>query len=259
MDFGGLDPAMSDFGARYYDPYTVRWTTRDPLASKYPSLSPYNYCAGNLVDPEGMEVNILGPLANNALSQLQDKFKDQLSLSIDENGSLSYSVNEGVKLRGQAKLLARIINDRVITVNLMTTDADKTSTGNLLVGGAFMGNSISEGKITANQEINPLVLGAADSFTQTPGKMIMHELTESYYGGIISGRKGMNAPMATRDVTNDPASTYMRAHNRATPQSTVYHEMYDKNGNKTESTRDAVRVEWYVTKGGKRKIIQTLK
>ena len=54
--FGGLDLALSDFGARYYDPFTARWTTRDPLAGKYHSLSPYNYCAGNpvnLVDPMG--------------------------------------------------------------------------------------------------------------------------------------------------------------------------------------------------------------
>ena len=48
--FGGLDLAMSDFGARFYDPFTARWTTRDPLAGKYHSLSPYNYCAGNPVN-----------------------------------------------------------------------------------------------------------------------------------------------------------------------------------------------------------------
>ena len=51
-----LDLHLSDFGARYYDPYTARWTTRDPLTGKYPAWSPYNYCAGNpvnLVDPDG--------------------------------------------------------------------------------------------------------------------------------------------------------------------------------------------------------------
>ena len=55
---GTLDLHLSDFGARYYDPFTCRWTTRDPLAGKYHSLSPYNYCAGNpvnLVDPFGTE------------------------------------------------------------------------------------------------------------------------------------------------------------------------------------------------------------
>lgn len=51
-----LDLYLSDFGARYYDPYTARWTTRDPMAGKYPAWSPYAYCAGdpvNLVDTDG--------------------------------------------------------------------------------------------------------------------------------------------------------------------------------------------------------------
>ena len=61
--FGGketLEPVsldMLDFGARFYDPRIARWNTQDPLAEKYFSLSPYNYCAGNpitLVDPTGM-------------------------------------------------------------------------------------------------------------------------------------------------------------------------------------------------------------
>ena len=57
--FGGLDLAMSDFGARFYDTFTARWTTRDPLAGIYHSLSPYNYCGGNpvnLVDPDGKDI-----------------------------------------------------------------------------------------------------------------------------------------------------------------------------------------------------------
>lgn len=41
---------LSDFGARFYDPFTARWTTRDPLAGKYHSLSLYNYCAWNPVN-----------------------------------------------------------------------------------------------------------------------------------------------------------------------------------------------------------------
>ena len=45
------------FGARYDDPTLLTsWTAVDPMADKYPSLSPYNYCAWNpmkLVDPDG--------------------------------------------------------------------------------------------------------------------------------------------------------------------------------------------------------------
>ena len=46
----------SYFGARYYSPELSIWLSVDPLASKYPELSPYNYCLNNpvkLVDPDG--------------------------------------------------------------------------------------------------------------------------------------------------------------------------------------------------------------
>ncbi len=49
------------FGARYYDSDLSSWLSVDPLASKYPSLSPYNYCANNpviLVDPDGRDYEL---------------------------------------------------------------------------------------------------------------------------------------------------------------------------------------------------------
>ncbi|MBX2927667.1 MAG: hypothetical protein KF852_07535 [Saprospiraceae bacterium] len=44
------------YGARYYDPLTNMWASVDPMAEKYPGLSPYNYTLLNpvrLVDPDG--------------------------------------------------------------------------------------------------------------------------------------------------------------------------------------------------------------
>ena len=46
------------YGARYYTPEIGIWLSVDPLSDKYPSLSPYNYCALNpvmLVDPDGRD------------------------------------------------------------------------------------------------------------------------------------------------------------------------------------------------------------
>ena len=54
QDIGSLD--WLDFGARMYDTRLGRWTSQDPLAEKYYSISPYAYCAGdpvNRVDPDG--------------------------------------------------------------------------------------------------------------------------------------------------------------------------------------------------------------
>ena len=48
-----------DYGARRYDPAYCMFTQMDPLAEKYPHLSPYAYCAGNpvrYVDPDGMRI-----------------------------------------------------------------------------------------------------------------------------------------------------------------------------------------------------------
>ena len=49
------------FGARYYDPtLSGLFLSVDPMADKYPSISPYAYCVWNpikLVDPDGREID----------------------------------------------------------------------------------------------------------------------------------------------------------------------------------------------------------
>jgi RHS repeat-associated protein len=59
-----LDPGLTDYGARYYAPAFGRWTTPDPLADKYYSVSPYAFCNNNpvnFVDPDGRRwINSLG-------------------------------------------------------------------------------------------------------------------------------------------------------------------------------------------------------
>ena len=53
------ETGFSYFGARYLDhTLTTAWLSVDPMSDKYPSISPYAYCAWNpvkLVDPEGTE------------------------------------------------------------------------------------------------------------------------------------------------------------------------------------------------------------
>ena len=58
QDIAGMDLGLLDFGARYYDPWSCQWTAADPLAEKYPGLSPYCYCGNDpviYIDVNGKE------------------------------------------------------------------------------------------------------------------------------------------------------------------------------------------------------------
>lgn len=51
-----MESGLYDFSARFLDPLLGRFTTVDPLAERYPDISPYVYCAGdpvNALDPDG--------------------------------------------------------------------------------------------------------------------------------------------------------------------------------------------------------------
>lgn len=68
------ETGYSYFGARYMDhELMTMWLSVDPMSDKYPSISPYAYCAWNpvkLVDPDGREVVILVSGKANNLGSL---------------------------------------------------------------------------------------------------------------------------------------------------------------------------------------------
>jgi len=76
------------YGARYYDPKTSIWLSVDPMAEKYPGLSPYNYTLLNPVklndpdgrspiyDPDGTLLGVSNKgLQGVAIVMSQDKFE----------------------------------------------------------------------------------------------------------------------------------------------------------------------------------------
>jgi phosphotransferase system HPr-like phosphotransfer protein len=116
-------------------------------------------------------VVISGAQSDEALRQLQERMNNRITLTRDsESGRVSYTVTEGQKLKGDAKRMAGMIDNQSITVNIATTNRNETSTGNLMIGGAFMGNTVTtdaDGNrtVVANQEVNPTVLGNEDAHT----------------------------------------------------------------------------------------------
>lgn len=75
------ETGYSYFGARYYSSDLSIWLSVDPMADKYPSLSPYTYCADNpvkLVDPDGEEVCDGGDPSSKRLRRFYDYFDKKI-------------------------------------------------------------------------------------------------------------------------------------------------------------------------------------
>ena len=69
------ETGYSYFGARYYNSALSIWLSVDPMSDKYPSMSPYTYCANNpvkLVDPNGeWSKSVHHAMIKRAVSELQ--------------------------------------------------------------------------------------------------------------------------------------------------------------------------------------------
>ena len=104
------ETGMDYFGARYYLSDLSIWASVDPLAHKYPSMSPYMYTAGNpvmLVDPDGRKIKptndeakgVVRGIINNVgqgVIQINQKY-------LDATGN--YTIAKGFKLKDYKKAL----------------------------------------------------------------------------------------------------------------------------------------------------------
>ena len=85
------------YGSRYYSSEISMWLSTDPRTDKYPSLSPYNYCANNpvkLIDPNGEEIDDYKLLQNGDIIRLENqtnKTKDVLYATYS-NGDINEKI-----------------------------------------------------------------------------------------------------------------------------------------------------------------------
>ena len=154
------ETGLSYFGARYYDPTLLTsWTAVDPMADKYPNLSPYNYCAWNpmkLVDPDGEEAienddewkyNITSGL----LSHISDKGgQDQQTVYCVSNIDNQEVLNETVSFNGQIEdmLDFSVIKDswdQIINGGIQVVGGLVTAVGGVAVGVSSYGLAIPVG------------------------------------------------------------------------------------------------------------------
>ena len=117
------ETGLSYFGSRYYSSDLSVWLSVDPMSDKYPSLSPYTYCADNpvkLVDPNGetfvgvdgenvevnQEKNGKISVGNNASDDLK-----RMASMINESGSKT-AARQFMRLsKNECKIHFQIVQD----------------------------------------------------------------------------------------------------------------------------------------------------
>ena len=140
------------YGSRYYSSELSIWNSTDPMADKYPSLTPYNYCANNpvkLIDPNGeefdpaskekyvepykKEINARKEFINNlrGTDKWDDNYETQYNeytkilteiSTLEEDSNNIYKIQNGVNLgkdiQGEVSYGGKDGNKNVINISL---------------------------------------------------------------------------------------------------------------------------------------------
>ena len=199
------------YGARYYDPKVSIFLNVDPLAEK--THDPYGYVWNNpmkFLDPDGKapaDIIIKGNKSKEAFDQLQSSTK--LKLKMNNTGKVTA---EGKARTDADKKLLEAITDTNVIVQINATSSNFTEDGKWYVGGSYGGSSVgTDGKIYTTQTVNLEMTKTIDEFYEMGiGVSLMHEVIESYIGGVES--PGVGGP--TFDNTTPEFKAYHNAHNK---------------------------------------------
>jgi RHS repeat-associated protein len=94
-----IESGLDYRGARYYDSEVSRFLSIDPLASKFPAWSTYNYVMGNPImftDPTGREAEDNFKLSKDGNITLTEKTDDDFDVLSNEDNSKSIKLDKGI-------------------------------------------------------------------------------------------------------------------------------------------------------------------
>ena len=192
------ETGLSYFGSRYYSSDLSIWLSVDPMSDKYPSLSPYVYCADNpvkLVDPNGEEVLLIGKHAKTAFQNMQQG--TNLKLKMGRFGKITA---EGEAISEADELLLKAINSKSVCAIVLC--GDKGSAG------SYMGTTYNKknGTAVSLNSVNVPAMQRLEQENNAPtGSGLIHEATEGYWAGetAISSRHNIRA--ASLHLVEPPA------------------------------------------------------
>ena len=104
-----------DYGARLYDPVIGRWMQQDPMATKYPHLSPYNFCGDNpvnYVDPDGRKIVTRHFDKENQLVTEYTWHTDEGGYFYDEASGCRYSVGTDSYIDNLTSALQKLMSKK---------------------------------------------------------------------------------------------------------------------------------------------------
>ncbi len=120
------------YGARYYTPEIGIWLSVDPMSDKYPSLSPFAYCANNpviLVDPDGRDIWEFDD-CGNYIGVTKDKKIDQFRVvQIDDKGNKTTIAESEKFKKGTVKHNQPMISDgnNVTKLDVFSINGDENA------------------------------------------------------------------------------------------------------------------------------------
>ncbi|MDY0216955.1 MAG: RHS repeat-associated core domain-containing protein [Bacteroidales bacterium] len=235
------------YGARYYTPEIGIWLSVDPLSDKYPSLSPYAYCAGNpvkYIDPNGMEIGDYYDQLGNFLGR--DQNGDDGKIHVVTNSQEAEKIGNNHK-NGEVTNTGDV--ESAVT---LPSKAVRQEMGKVI--GMDMKDNLREygGRVHADSDGNPITLWAQQGpvwdgvsdysginldnlVSPSPNNIAENLYTfHSHFSGVIGG-KSMESNPTNTDLSNATMRSTFKMHFvfglGKDPGSGQVH-MYDRTGNR---------------------------